>query len=154
MKRTEIKLDENSISYLRRIVKNGKRAVREVTRANILLLSSSGKRNDEIASILNVNRDTVLRVKKRYIQYGVERSIHDSERPGQPKKYGEKETAEIIALACSSPPEGKKRWSIRLMVEALKKKEGLESINREVVRVILKITRLNHGKEECGAYRP
>ena len=55
--------------------------------------------------------------------------------------------AEVIALACSSLPEVRKRWSIRLMVEALKKEEGLESINREVVRIILK-KRLNHGKEE------
>ena len=154
MKRTEIKLDEKTVSDLRGIVKNGKRAVREVARANILLLSNSGKRNDEIAEMLNVNRDTVLRVKKRYIKYGLERSIHDGYRPGQPKKYGEKEVAEIIALACSSPPEGRKRWSIRLMVEVLKKKKGLEGINREVVRVILKKTAQSHGKEECGVYRP
>ena len=52
--------------------------------------------------------------------------------------YGEKETAEIIALACSSPPHGRKRWSVRLIVEEMKKKKGFEGINRESVRLILK----------------
>lgn len=153
MKRIEIKLDEKSIMVLKKIVKNGKRAVREVRRANILLLSNSGKGNDEIAEILNVNRDTVLKVKKRYIMNGLERSIHDAERPGQPKKYAEKEIAEIISLACSSPPEGRKRWSIRLIVEEMKKRKGFEGLNRESVRLILKKTTRNPGREECGASR-
>ena len=114
----------------------------------------SGKRNDEIAETLCVNRNTVLGVKKRYLKCGLAGALHDGERSGQPKKYREKESAEIIALACSSPPHGRKRWSIRLIVEEMKKKKGFEGINRESVRLILKNTTQNHGKEECGASGP
>ncbi|MCL5802423.1 MAG: helix-turn-helix domain-containing protein [Candidatus Thermoplasmatota archaeon] len=154
MRRTKIELDRNSVLELENIVKKGKRAVREVNRARILLLSNSGKRNDEIAETLCVNRNTVLGVKKRYLKCGLAGALHDGERSGQPKKYREKESAEIIALACSSPPHGRKRWSIRLIVEEMKKKKGFEGINRESVRLILKNTTQNHGKEECGASGP
>ena len=154
MRRTKIELDRNSVLELENIVKKGKRAVREVNRARILLLSNSGKRNDEIAETLCVNRNTVLGVKKRYLKCGLAGALHDGERSGQPKKYREKEAAEIIALACSSPPHGRKRWSIRLIVEEMKKKKGFEGINRESVRLILKNTTQNHGKEECGASGP
>ena len=154
MRRTKIELDRNSVLELENIVKKGKGTVREVNRARILLLSNSGKRNDEIAETLCVNRNTVLGVKKRYLKCGLAGALHDGERSGQPKKYREKESAEIIALACSSPPHGRKRWSIRLIVEEMKKKKGFEGINRESVRLILKNTTQNHGKEECGASGP
>jgi transposase len=138
MKRIELEMDDKTVSELKTIIKKGKRTVREVIRAELLLLAHEGKRNDEITEILHINRDTVLKVKKRFIEGGMNRSVHDASRPGQPKKYGEKETAEIIALACSSPPEGRKRWSIRLLVEELKKMPSMKGINREVVRMILK----------------
>lgn len=71
--------------------------------------------------------------------------MKDKPRSGQPPKYQEKEQAEIIALACSSPPEGRKRWTIRLLVEESKEIEGLETINYESMRIILKKTGLNLG---------
>ena len=151
MKRISVEIDEKTLSELNSIVRKGMRTVRVVTHARILLLSHSGRRSDEIAEILGVDPDTVLRVKKRFLEGGVEKALHDDSKPGHPKKYGNKETAEIIALACSSPPEGRKRWTVRLIVEEMKKKEGFEGINRESVRLILKKTKLNHGKEECGA---
>jgi transposase len=109
-----------------------------VNHARILLLSNSGKSIYQIAETLCVNRNTVLGVRKRYLSGGMASALHDAERSGQPKKYGDSETSEIIALACSSPPEGRKRWTVRLIVEEMKKKEGFEGINRESVRLILK----------------
>ena len=138
MKRIEIKMEPQVESELRSIVKKGKRAVREVTRAQLLLLAHAGKRNDEIADILHINRDTVLGVKNRFIEGGLNRAIHDAPRPGQPSKYDERARAEVIALACSSPPEGRKRWTVRLIAEELRKRPGMAGMNREIVRVILK----------------
>ena len=108
MRRTRIELDRKSVLELENIVKRGKRAVREVNHARILLLSNSGKRIYQIAETLCVNRNTVLGVRKRYLSGGMASALHDAERSGQPKKCGDRETAEIIALACSSPPGGKK----------------------------------------------
>ena len=130
MKRTEIRLDPETKSELQNIVRRGKRTVREVARAQILLLANEGKRNDEVAEFLHIDRDTVLRVKKRFIRGGIKAAIHDAPRPGQPTKYSDAARAEVIALACSSPPSGRKRWSVRLLAEELKKKPSLEGINR------------------------
>ena len=110
----------------------------DVNRARMPPLSNSGKRNDEIAETLCVNRNTLLGVKKRYLKGGLATAIHDGERSGQPKKYREEEAAENVELACSSPPSGKKKWSVRLITENMKKKKGFEGINRESVRLILK----------------
>lgn len=138
MKRIEIEIDNRTISELKAIIRRGKKTVREVMRAELLLLTHQGRGNDEIADILHINRDTVLRVKKRFIEGGLDRAIHDSPRPGQPSKYSNSAKAEVITLACSSPPEGRKRWSVRLLAEELKRRPSLEGINREVVRMILK----------------
>ena len=152
MKRIELEMNDETVSDLQTIIRKGKRTVREVMRANLLLLAHDGKGNDEIADILHINRDTVLRVKRRYIEGGVDRAIHDASRPGQPVKYDDHKKAEVIALACSSPPKGRKRWTIRLIAEELKKKPGLEGINREVVRMILKKRR--EAREEKDVVHP
>jgi transposase len=69
----------------------------------------------------------------------------DKPRSGQPRKYTERQEAEIMAQACASPPEGRARWSVRLLTEELRKQKGFETINRENVRLVLKKRRLGLG---------
>ena len=71
--------------------------------------------------------------------------MHEKPLSGLPKKYDEKDNAEIIALACTKAPNGRNRWTIRLLTQELKKKKEFESINRESVRLILKKARLSLG---------
>lgn len=99
---------------------------------------------------MDIHPNTVSRVKNKYLKDGVNVALFDKQRPGQPLKYNDKEEAEIIAVACSDPPEGRKSWSLRLITETLKDKEGFETINRESVRLILKKAKQSHGKEKCG----
>ncbi len=145
MKSLEIRLEEEEVQFLNEFVKKGFRKAREVYRANTLLLADKGKKEAEIAEILSVHRKTIWRIKKRYVEKGLETALKYKPRSGQPIKYDEKKQAEIIALACSYPPEGRKRWSIRLLVEEVHGKEGLEKINRESVRLILKKAGLSLG---------
>ncbi len=145
MKSLEIRLGEEEVQFLNEFVKKGFRKARKVYRANVLLLANKGKKEAEIAKILSVHRKTVWRVKKRYLEEGLEAALKDKPRSGQPIKYDEKKQAEIIALACSDPPEGRKRWSIRLLVEEIHGKEGFETINFESVRLILKKAGLSLG---------
>ncbi len=74
-----------------------------------------------------------------------EKSLQEKERSGQPRKYGPKQEAEIIALACSDPPEGRARWSLELLTEKLSGHKGLGSINRETIRLMLKKTNVSLG---------
>ena len=119
-------------------------------------ISSDSPVNLTLERSLRMEISSLIRILKVLMdeKNSFEKALHDDSKPGHPKKYGDTETAEIIALACSSPPEGRKRWTVRLIVEEMKKKEGFEGINRESVRLILKKTKLNHGKEECGASGP
>jgi len=145
MKSLKIRLKMEEVQFLNNFVKNGLRKAREVYRANVLLLANKGKKDVEIAEILSINRQTVARVKKKYVEDGLESALKDKPRSGQPIKYDERKKAEIIALACSNPPKGRKRWTIRLLVDEMYGNEGFETINFESVRLTLKKAGLNLG---------
>ena len=141
------KLQENDRNSLKDFVRKSK----EELRAQVLLLLDKGFKNVEIAKILDISHNTVGNIKKRYLEGGCDHALYDKPRSGQPKKYGIKEETEIIALACTDPPEGYKRWTVRLLAETLHDKKGLESITHQSVRLILKKTQQNHGLKKCGA---
>ena len=141
MKHKNLKLSENDHIYLKKIVKKAK----EINRGRILLLLDKGEKIEDVADILDISISTVAKIKKRYLEEGLEYALNDKPRPGQPKKYGVDKETEIIALACTDPPEGRKRWTIRLLAETLREKEGFESLTRETVRIVLKKAQLNLG---------
>jgi transposase len=145
MKRESVKLSPSEMKFLKAFKSSGKRSQREYDRANILLLLNKGKKDAEIVDFLEVERTTVWRTRKRYLEEGLEKSVQEKERSGQPKKYGPEQEAEIIALACSDPPEGRARWSLKLLTEKLSEQKGLGSINRETIRLMLKKTNVSFG---------
>jgi putative transposase len=135
---SSIKLRKSELTYLDSYKISGRLSLREYSRLNILLLLHKGKKVNEIADFLNVDRITVWRTKNRYLKYGAEKALEEEKRPGQPVKYATDHQAELAALACGPRPGGRRRWTIRLLTEELKKKPGFETINRESVRVALK----------------
>jgi putative transposase len=140
-----LKLEDDELKLLRDFVKKGHKSARELTRARILLLANQQKGDTEIAEILDVGRNTIWRIKKRYREEGLQSALTDKPRPGQPKKYTDRHKAEIIAQACTKSPDGSKRWSLTLLTEEMRKKEGFETINRESIRLILKKAKQNLG---------
>jgi transposase len=137
-----INLNNSEEKFLTNFIRKGKKNARYLTRARILLLANQGKGDTEISKTLGIGRSTALRLRKRYLEEGLHSALVDKPRSGQPKKYNEKHKAEIIALACTKPPEGRKRWSLALLCEELRKKEGFETINKETIRLILKKNKL------------
>lgn len=124
---------------------SGNLSLRKYNRINILLLLNKGKRNGEIEDFLGVDRITIWRTKCKYQERGIERALEEEDRPGQPKKYATDHEAELAALACGPCPEGRKRWTIRLLTQTLKSKRGFETLNRETVRLALKKMNVNLG---------
>ncbi len=145
MKRIDIKLTRKEIRFLHKYKKSELRSEREYNRANILLLLDKGKKDSEIEDFLEVDRATIWRTKQKYLKEGLENALQEKERSGQPAKYGAKQEAEVIATACSGPPEGRSRWTLELLSDRLKEKEGLSTINRETIRLILKKTNVSLG---------
>jgi len=139
------KLTEKEVEYLSAFVKKGRKSARELTRARVLLLANGRRTETEIKDTLGISRATVSNIKKRYREEGLQSALTDKPRPGQPKKYTDRHEAEIIAQACTKSPDGSKRWSLTLLTEELRKKEGFETINRESIRLILKKAKQNLG---------
>ena len=134
----KINLKENEVKFLKDFVKKGRKSARELTRARILLLTNQQKGDTEIAETLDVGRNTVWRTKKKYREEGLQSALEEKTRSSQPKKYTDKHEAEVIAQACTESPDGRKRWTLALLTEEMRKKDGLETINRESIRLILK----------------
>jgi transposase len=145
MSKIIFKLKSKEREFLTNLTKTGNRNSREFERAYVLLALDRGKIYEEISEFYNVSRITIWRIKNKYFDSGVEEAIKDDPRPGQPIKYSETDHAEIIAMACSKAPEGRSRWTIRLLEKTLKERKGMESINRETIRLLLKKTNVSLG---------
>jgi len=141
----KIQFTNEEIEYLSAFVKMGKKRAREITRAHILLLINGRKTENEIKDILNVSRATVSNVKKRYREEGLHSALTEKPRSGQPKKYTDRHEAEIIAQVCTDSPTGRNRWTLTLLTEEMKKKDGFETMNKESIRLILKKAKLSLG---------
>lgn len=141
--KTKFELKGKDRKFLSNLTKTGNRNAREFERAYVLLALDKGKLHEEITDFLDVSRITIWRVKQKYLQEGVREAIKDEPRPGQPLKYTEVDKAEIIATACSKAPEGRSRWTLRLLEKTMRQKGVM--ITRESIRLILKKTNVSLG---------
>jgi len=142
---SKFKLTKKAKDYLRKFKKTGGHSLREFNRATILLFLDKGLTISEIENLLEVDRTTIWRIKNRFLDYGLEMALTDENRSGQPLKYTTHHEAELTALACGPVPEGRRRWTIRLLAEELNKQNGFETITYGSVRKILKKTNLSLG---------
>lgn len=138
-----VTLKSEERKHLKRLVSQGKQKARSITRSRILLLSDEGKKDSEIIEALGITRNTVRTVRKRYVKEGLESAIHERARSGAPLKWSGKQRAKITALACSKPPQGRSRWTLRLLAERVVQLEIVKDISYMGIDRILKKTSLN-----------
>jgi len=142
---TKFSLSQGERDYLRAFKKSGSHSLREFNRAAILTFLDKGLTISEIENLLEIDRTTIWRIKNRFLTYGLECELTDSSRSGQPTKYTTRHEVELTALACGPVPKGRRRWTIRLLAEELRKQQGFETITYGSVRKLLKKTNLNLG---------
>ena len=147
----KVKLTEPERSRLNAVSHRGKPSVRSVKRALALLKADAGLRDGEIAGALLINAATVARVRKRFVEEGLEAAINDKPRPGRERKLDGKQEAHLVAVACSNPPEGHVNWTLQLLADQVVAMEFAGSISLETVRQILKKTNSSRGGERSGA---
>ena len=116
------------------MLNGGKHAARKIKRAQILLAADAGVSDEMIASSLSVGGSTVYRTKRRFVEGNLELALSEEARPGAARKLWGKETALLIATACSNPPEGRKRWTLDLLAGAIVRLTEHEGVSRETVR--------------------
>lgn len=138
---------------LETLISSGADSARKLTRARILLKADEGWTDEAIADALDVGRATVERVRKRFVEWGGISAIERRKpRRRYERKLDGKAEAHLIALACSAPPEGRDRWTLRLLAERVVQLEqvDIESVSHETVRQVLKKTSLNLGDINNG----
>lgn len=126
--------------FLQRYVSQGEGKVRSLRRARSLLLLHQGKTAIEVAHLLEVNYNTVLRTKKVYQAEGLQAALREGKRSGRPPRIDGRQRAKITALACSTPPSGYSQWSVRLLADKLVELGYCETISHTQVGKILKKT--------------
>ena len=146
-----VKLTEAERSQLKELVSSGEGSAREIRRAYILLKSDSsaagpGWEYKAICEAYEVSALAVYNVRKNYVEGGLKRAIlrKKPDRVYERRLDGEGE-AHLIALACSDPPDGYERWSLRLLQDRLVRLDIVENISHETIRQTLKKTNSSLG---------
>lgn len=119
--------------------KTEKLSARVRNRIEILLLAQRQKTTAAIVDLLRITPDTVWRTKQRYRAGGITAALEEKPRSGQPRKYTVRHETELVAFACSTPPEGRQRWTLELLRQKMRQcARGCRTMNRETVRLALK----------------
>jgi hypothetical protein len=111
-KRYIVTLTADERADLMALTKQGQIAARQLTRAHMLLRADAGDRDAVMAAALHVGSATVERVRKRCVKEGLEAALHERPRPGGQRQLKSKQEAFLIALACSTLPEGRTSWTM------------------------------------------
>jgi len=146
-KKYPVILTETERDDLKRLIAAGTAPARKLTHARILLKADQGSEegpawvDDAVAEAVEVSQPTVSRVRKQYVEEGLEAALNrrPPNREYRRKLDGEKE-ARLVALACSEPPEGQARWSLRLLADKMVELEVVDDLSYQTVRRTLKKT--------------
>ena len=146
-----VKLSEPERARLRTLVGSGTAPARTLTHARILLKANQGEggpgwSDGAIAGALEVHPATVARVRRQCVEAGLEAALA-RKRPDRvyPRVLDGAAEAHLVALACSAPPAGRERWTLRLLADDLIRLEVVETVSYETVRRTLKQTLSNRG---------
>ena len=152
MIRYTIKLTKSEVEELHAIINKGSHTSQTFRTAYILLNCDEGKysdkvTNEQISKVLKVGMRTIDRVKKQFIEEGIEAVLErrPTTRIYEGKSDGDVE-AKLVTLCCSEPPKGYSKWSLRLLADKMVELKYIESISHVTVRSVLKKTNLSLGK--------
>jgi transposase len=147
MRQTELRLSKQERKAVDAFRSKGAHRAREFNRAHILAALDRKVPEREIMEVLGVGRTAIWRTRAAYLEGGLEFALQDVDRPGQPKRYGTDQAAEVTALACSDPPQGAKRWTVALLTQAARRQPQMRRISRGSIRRMLKKTTSNRGAD-------
>jgi len=145
-KRYRVTLTQQERGELEQMIRRGKSGAQKLAHARVLLLAdesdkAAARTDQQVSQALNLSTRTIERVRERFVEQGLEAALvpAKTKRIYQRKLDGKQE-AKLIALACSKPPAGKKRWTLRLLADEVVELEIADSLSYETVRQTLKKT--------------
>jgi transposase len=126
--------DQNELAKL---VSGGVQQVRVVLRALVLLQLAKGTSAPRIAEVVPLTPQAIRKIGHRYQQGGLEVALYDKPRPGAQSVLDDSQKQRIIAMVCSDPPEGRARWTVRLVAQEAVKRRLVPRVGREAIRILL-----------------
>jgi len=151
-----VRLDTEEREQLLALVSTGRAAAVKLLHARILLKADVGEgsrrwTDAEIAEALDTSASTVHRVRQDWVEWGMETALSRKRPTGrQYRKLDGAQEAQLIAVTCSAPPEGRARWTLKLLADKLVELDIVDTISPECVRTTLKKTLSNRGSRSSG----
>lgn len=145
-KKYVVKLDETERKELQTIISSGKHSAKKILKARVLLKADQGWTDQRIADSLDVTTRTLENMRKQFVEDGYENFLKG--RYGQRvyfRKLDGKQEAQLTTIACSKPPEGRERWTLKMLANEMVRLEYVDTVSPDTVRRVLKKTKLNHG---------
>ena len=152
-RRAQVQLSNADEQQLHALLRGGVQQVRGVLRALALLQLSSGQSAPAVARNLTLSPKTVRAITRHFQQGGLERALYEKQRPGARALLDTAQQQRIVAMACSEPPEGRARWTVRLIVQEAVKRKLVPRVGREIVRILLQSHDLKPWREETVVRR-
>src|ERR1035437_1299137 len=143
-----IELTRRHRGQLEELLSGGLQPVRTVLRALALRQMDAGRPTPAVGVNLGLSAKAVWQIGKRYLQGGLERALFDASRPGKAPALDLQQQQRIIAVVCSPPPEGRARWTVRLLTEEVIKRKLVPRVGRETIRVLLESHDLKPWREK------
>ncbi|MGH6794113.1 MAG: helix-turn-helix domain-containing protein [Methylocella sp.] len=134
--------DQNKLAEL---LSGGIQQVRVVLRALALLQLAQGLSAPRIATLVRLTAQAIRDLARRYQQGGLDAALYDKRRPGAAQILDDSQKQRVIAMVCASPPEGRARWTVRLVAQEAVKRGLIPRVGRETIRILL----LDHDLKPC-----
>lgn len=150
-KKYAVELSVEERAALGEMVRRGKALARKLVHARVLLKADSGAQgpawtDEQIAEALELGVRTVERIRQRFVEHGMEDALTRRQSPQPPRrKLDGAAEARLVQLACSTPPAGFRRWTIRLLADKMVELRVVDGLGRETVRLQLKKMRSSLG---------
>lgn len=148
-----IRVKHKDRAYIDDLLRGGVQQVRVVLRALALRRLADGTTAPQVARTIPLTAKAIRQLAHRYNRNGLEAALYEKQRPGAKQVLDASQKQRIIAMVCSEPPQGRARWTVRLIVEEAVKRKLVPHIGRETIRVLLESHDLKPWREKnvvCG----
>lgn len=142
------RLKSQDAKELEALLHGGVQQVRVVLRAIALLQLDHGATAAEVARLVPLTEQAIRKIAHRYRRGGLTTALHERQRPGAAEVLAPAEKQRIVAMACSAPPQGAARWTVRLIAQEAVKRRLVPRVGRETIRVLLQSHDLKPWREK------
>jgi len=139
---------------LKAYLRSGVHSTRFLNRVRVLLRADDGQGDPDIARHVGVSKVTAYNIRRRCATQGLQAALNEQPRSGAPRKLTGQDKANVVLLACTEAPEGRQRWTHRLLADTLVELEMVPEISYKRVERILKKTNSNPGNANSGVSEP